>query len=75
MQQIQDALTNATMELLGHADEQSLLAGVPDEQKLPLTASHQEQVNHAFAIAFGFKNVDEMLEASGRRRNAHNFQS
>lgn len=75
MQQIQDALTNATMELLGHSDEQSLLSAVPDEQKLPQTASHQDQVNHAFAIAFGFKNVDEMLAASGRRRNAHNFQS
>jgi hypothetical protein len=75
MDQIQNALTNATMELLGHADEQSLLAAVPDEQKLPLTASHQDQINHAFAVAFGFSSVDEMLTASGRRRNAPNFQS
>lgn len=75
MDQIQRALTNATLELLGHPDEQSLLAAVPDEHKLQLASSHQEQVNHAFAVAFGFKNVDEMLKASGRRRNAHNFQS
>jgi len=75
MDQIQSALTNATIELLGHDSEQSLMAAVPDEQRLPATASPQEQLNHAFAVAFGFKNVDEMLTASGRRRNAHNFQS
>lgn len=76
MDHLQQAMNNAIMEVLGFASERQLLDSVPADQRLPDGADHQAQVNHAFAHAFGFKNVDDMLMANGMKgQRTHAFKA
>lgn len=64
---IQACFDNAMLDVLGYASYKELQDAVPVEKRLPDTASDRDQRNHAFAIAFGFENVADLIAANGMR--------
>lgn len=64
---IQGSFDNAMLGVLGFNNRKELLDAVPLDNRLPETATDREKLNHAFAVAFGFKNVEDLVEANGMR--------
>jgi hypothetical protein len=64
---IQEAFNVALAEVHGYRNIKAMLEDVPEDKRLPLNASRQDQINHAHALKVGFKNVQDLINAHGMK--------